>query len=405
MATNRNRLLPRLLATCLLIVSAATVLVAPNIAISADSRATNVSDHLRTGFALTGRHAQIECQECHVGGTFKGTPRLCALCHVQGSRTAATFKPVNHAATNQPCEVCHTSTVTWAGARFQHIGIAPGSCMSCHNGTTASSKPARHPVTTASCDTCHRTTAWLPAAFNHAGVAPGSCITCHNGTTATGKTANHVITTASCDTCHRTTAWLPASFSHATVAPGSCITCHNGTTATGKPTNHVATSASCDTCHRTTAWIPATFSHTAVAPGSCGTCHNGTTATGKSATHFVTARSCDACHTTTAWIPARHTHLSAAYKPHNAGVTCRGCHTTNNEVISWSFAAYAPDCAGCHANRFKPDPHKKTETPTTTFYTVAELKNCAGSCHIYNGTTGAITRTRNSQHRSTDGGF
>jgi hypothetical protein len=36
---------------------------------------------------------------------------------------------------------------------------------------------------------------------------------------------------------------------------------------------------------------------------------------------------------------------------------------------------------------------------------VDELKNCAGSCHTYNGTTGAITKTRNSHHRSTDGGF
>jgi len=328
-------------------------------AVAADSRATSVSDHLRTGFALLGRHAQIECQECHVQGVFKGTPRQCQLCHTQGSRTATTFKPVNHVITTQPCELCHVSTVTWTGARFQHVGVAPGSCMTCHNGSTASGKPSNHPITTASCDSCHRTTAWLPAGFNHLGVVPGTCISCHNGSTATGKPSNHIVTSASCDACHRTTAWIPASFSHTTVAPGTCITCHNGTTATGK-----------------------------------------------SGTHFITTRSCDGCHTTTAWTPIRYTHLSSAYSAHNAGVTCTGCHKTNNEVISWQYGAYAPYCAGCHAGRYKQDSHKKTESPTTVFYTVEELKNCAGSCHLYtNNTFTTIKTTRNSKHRSTDGGF
>jgi hypothetical protein len=122
---------------------------------------------------------------------------------------------------------------------------------------------------------------------------------------------------------------------------------------------------------------------------------------------MVTARSCDSCHTTTSWTTGvRYTHLSPAFKPHNAGVTCRGCHTTNSETISWQYGAYAPDCAGCHAGRYKQDSHKKTESPTTVFYTVAELKNCAGSCHLYtNNTFTTIKTTRNSKHRSTDGGF
>jgi hypothetical protein len=166
------------------------------------------------------------------------------------------------------------------------------------------------------------------------------------------------------------------------------------------------TTAACDTCHRTTAWIPATFSHTGVAPGSCATCHNGSTATGKSGTHFITTRACDACHTTTAWTPVRYTHTSPSYSTHNSGVTCRGCHAGNNEVIAWKFGAYSGFCAGCHAGVFKPDSHKKTTSPTTILYTVAELKNCAGSCHEYtNNTFTTIKTTRSSKHRSTDGGF
>jgi len=328
--------------------------------VTAAERSSTSFNHLTTGFPLTGAHAQAECQTCHVRGVFKGTPRQCELCHTPGGRMASTAKSTNHVQTAQPCDQCHTSTVTWAGARFRHTAIVPGSCMTCHNNSVAQGKPANHMQTTSSCDTCHRTTAWIPASFNHASVTPGSCATCHNGSTATGKPARHLQTTAACDACHRTTAWIPATFSHATVTPGSCAACHNGSTATGKPGNHM-----------------------------------------------VTARSCDACHTTSPpWTNVRYTHTSPNYKTHNSGVDCKGCHTTNNEVIAWKFGAYVPDCAACHAGDFKADSHKKTENPTTIRYTVAELKDCAGSCHMYTDNTfSTILKSRSGKHRSTDGGF
>ena len=315
-------------------------------------------DHARTGFLLSGAHQRLPCESCHVQGVFRGTPRECAGCHLPGNRFGATARPARHIPTAQPCEACHR-TALWSPALFSHATVTPGSCASCHNNSLLQGKPARHVLTSASCDSCHRTTAWIPAGFNHAGVAPGSCITCHNGSTAAGKPANHVMTTAACDSCHRTTAWLPASFSHASVAPGSCVSCHNGTSATGKPSGH-----------------------------------------------FVTTRSCDACHRTTAWTPTlAYSHASPAYRPHAAGVTCAACHTTNNEVIAWKFAAYKPDCAGCHADRFTPDAHKKVASPTV-LYTVGELRDCSGACHQYTDATfTTIARARSGQHRPTSGGF
>ncbi|MFO0733274.1 MAG: hypothetical protein U0361_20375 [Nitrospiraceae bacterium] len=286
---------------------------------------------------------------------------------------------------------------------MSHTGVTPGTCATCHNGTTARGKSATHVPTTASCDTCHRTTAWIPATFSHTGVTPGTCATCHNGSTAQGKSANHIPTSASCDTCHRTTGWTPATMSHAGVTPGTCATCHNGTTARGKSATHVPTTASCDTCHRTTAWIPATFSHTGVTPGTCATCHNGSTATGKSSGHFVTSQSCDACHRAgSGWTNVTtYSHKTAYYKQHRAGVTCNACHTSNNEVIAWRFGGYKPDCAGCHADRFKPDAHKKVDSPKI-LYNVVELKDCSGSCHIYTDSTFTrIRQSRSGQHRPT----
>jgi hypothetical protein len=277
---------------------------------SAAPGSTSNFDHIRTGFPLTGAHAQVDCQSCHLGGVFQGTPRQCALCHFQGSRRATTFKPANHVQTTQPCELCHTSTVTWSGARFMHTNVVPGGCMQCHNGGMATGKPPGHVQTTASCDTCHRTTAWIPATFNHANVVPGSCAQCHNGTTATGKPAGHVQTTDPCDRCHNTSTWAGATFSHAGVTPGTCNTCHTSGSggATVKPNSHIPTSNSCDACHNTTTFTTSTFNHTAaqgVIPGQCETCHNGAYtsqgAQGKPNDHPNTTLSCDSagCHNTT----------------------------------------------------------------------------------------------------------
>ncbi len=112
------------------------------------------------------------------------------------------------------------------------------------------------------------------------------------------------------------------------------------------------------------------------------------------------------CHRTTGWTPtSAYSHVSPFYKSHSSGVNCSSCHTTNNEVIAWKFAAYKPDCAGCHAGNFKPDEHKKVDSPRI-LYTVSELRNCAGSCHEYtNSTFTTVNKTRTGKHRSTDGGF
>ena len=268
-------------------------------------------NHIQTGFALSGAHRDVRCESCHVRGVFKGTPTHCAGCHTRGGPRSATILPADHIPTKQACNACHNTT-TFSGARFNHLGIAPG----------------------------------------------------------------------------------------------SCATCHNGSTSKGKPSGHIATTAACDSCHKTTAWLPASFSHSSVAPGTCSTCHNGSTATGKPSSHFVTSRACDACHTTTAWTPPKaYTHVSPFYKAHNSGVTCASCHTSNSEVIPWRFSAYKPDCAGCHASTFKPDAHKKVDSPRI-LYTVTELKNCSGSCHEYtNNTFTTIKQTRTGEHRSTGGDF
>ncbi|HVO90716.1 MAG TPA: cytochrome c3 family protein [Casimicrobiaceae bacterium] len=166
-------------------------------------------DHLATGFPLTGAHRNTRCEDCHVNGLFRGTPRACEGCHLPGARVTALSMSPTHLPTAQPCGTCH-DTVSFANTRFDHSSVQPGSCSTCHNGVTARGKPANHVPTNQSCDTCHRTTNWPTARFDHAQVTPGSCSTCHNGSSATGKPAQHLPTTQSCDACHQTNGWRPA---------------------------------------------------------------------------------------------------------------------------------------------------------------------------------------------------
>jgi len=118
------------------------------------------------------------------------------------------------------------------GITFDHQGVLPGQCKSCHNGVAAIGLSAKHLPVKTSCDVCHRTTAWRPAQFSHQGVAAGECAGCHNGALAAGKTGGHFLTARSCDTCHRVVSWLPATYAHVSPAyrpaPDKpfCISCH-----------------------------------------------------------------------------------------------------------------------------------------------------------------------------------
>ena len=276
--------------------------------------------------------------------------------------------------------------------------------------TTAPPHAARratHVPTTASCDTCHRTTGWTPATFSHTGVTPGTCATCHNGTTARGKTANHVPTTASCDTCHRTTGWTPATFSHTGVTPGSVRDLPQR--------HHRARQDRPATCRRRCPATPATapprgFRRRSPIPGSRrAPVRPATTAPrpGASRPHTSSRRSpaTRAIGRRAGRRSATYSHLSPGYKAHSAGLTCTSCHRNNNEVLAWPAPAYKPDCAGCHASTFRPGSHKKVDSPQI-LYTVAELRNCNGSCHEYTDSTfTTIRRSRTGQHRPTDGGF
>ncbi len=388
---------------------------------------TPAFDHLSTGFALQDAHARARCESCHQGGVLKGTPRDCVACHSTGRRlsTGNTVMPANHLPTRQACDSCH-NTASFAGARFRHIGVTPGTCTTCHNGAIAPGKTASHVPTTASCDSCHRSSAWLPAkAFDHAGVVPGSCQTCHNGSRASGKPASHVPTTAvpamataSCDSCHKggTRSWTGARVHPNFSISTSCSTCHSGAypDATGKPNNplHAGVTGNCESCHKSTSsWASARVDHSGFnAATNCASCHNGNTATGKPGTHIPTgAATCFSCHGTTGWTPTKWNHTQVP-----VAAQCASCHNGGYPPADGKPANHIPyaavpvtaaaNCDGCH----------KGSTSTWAngrVHTNFSISTSCATCHsgAYGGATGkpanpthaGVTGNCESCHKST----
>jgi Cytochrome c7 and related cytochrome c len=399
------------------------------------------------------------CESCHTTANWlvakaavdhTQVQGICSTCHVGTTKTAS-FNPVTpkgptHITTSNTCDLCHT-TVNWTATAVAHSDVT-GTCVSCHNGTKATGKltiSGKHITTSDNCVVCHATkdtkTKAAPAwKMTKAAMIPahtdvtGACFSCHNGTTNTlsfvpvsFKSAAHITTSNTCNLCHGVVAnWVATVVDHTQVT-GTCFSCHNGTKATGMTSIsglHFKTTTSCNACHLTkdtktklpAAWkiaSKAAFDHSQ-ATGTCVSCH-ATTAKPpaidvKSATHFITTQPCESCHTTTLWTTfLPYTHMSPTYVMHTAptGVvqtapeSCYSCHKQKNEKITFLSPSLVPDCAACHSDKYKPDPHTKFGN---TKYTAAELRDCTGACHIYSSsalTTITTNRPTNTKHRPT----
>lgn len=346
-------------------------------------------DHSRTGFLLRDVHTTLKCEQCHVDGIFKNTPRDCAGCHTIGSRVGATPQPVNHVQTTQPCDTCHTSPTNFLVRNYKHAGIS-GGCNTCHNGQSLGvvSKPANHFPTLLPCESCHTNTNTFQSwRMDHTGLA-SNCASCHSGqfVGVVSKPVNHIATTAPCETCHASTVtFLGATYNHVGVTTGSCDTCHNGSYpgVMAKSATHIPVPAGafCDNCHTQSntgnfsSFLGAVFhnSYTA-APGTCVSCHNGAyaaaNALGKPVNHIPATASCDTCHTN-----GNFTSFSGA-----------GFHT-----IAANNAAIAGACANCHSgsysgwtsvNGLSPSAKIATHIPTT-----AQCDSCHTATNTSNYTT------------------
>lgn len=101
-----------------------------------------VDAHRRTQFPLSGRHATLPCEECHVEKRDRGFTRAalaCTACH-SADAARASGRTLNHRALSTGCQECHVPT-SFSPARLpQHESCfplagsvhAPFRCSECH---------------------------------------------------------------------------------------------------------------------------------------------------------------------------------------------------------------------------------------------------------------------------------
>ncbi len=376
---------------------------------TSDWKKTSNFDHSRTRFALTGEHAKVACEKCHLPSGTDQKPKwaglnfeTCESCHRDPHR--GTF--------SARCDTCH-NTITWRSvsvvalnSRFDHSKTkfpllgrhTQITCSKCH-----ASGDFRRPIAFEKCSSCHRPD---PHSGQFAQRADGGeCSSCHTvegwkpaefGVTEHAKTAyplegKHAL--LQCAKCH-----IPAG--RATLFKikfARCTDCHRDAHA-GQFKNAPLLNR-CDLCHTVRGFRPSTFTlvqhqdtkfpllgaHIAVA---CGDCHKkGSDADlGDVAVFRFRDMSCTGCHLDPhrGQFAERMAHLGSDGKPlgclachrldswkdltkfdhsttkfallgtHRA-VACADCHKPPNleiNLIHVDFRLAPHDCEGCHA-----DPH------------------------------------------------
>jgi hypothetical protein len=374
----------------------------------------------------THRDTTEDCGWCHNTESFAdaifdhtGVVNNCQTCHgitATGKPLATLFyahmptNPDNPGMTSdQDCGDCHTPG-TFTTGTFDHVGVAAGSCTSCHDNRISVGKLLNHIPTTPDnqeCDDCHfTTTTFTCATFDHTSTDTSNCLACHDGNISIGKSFGHVITDLNCSSCHTVSNsfdTFAGTFVHdSNIVGGDCASCHNTGIATPKKVNHIPARAECSLCHsdmNTGGFISSTFL-TSVHPGitsGCEGCHTSRFIPNnpnviKAASHLPTTQDCDVCHTNNTFKPSIFNHT---------GITgnCESCHDGKGSNVAAGalgkaqatnpHPATTADCGSCHAigNNFQDG----------TFDHTGIVNNCA-SCHGDNPTSAPVGPGKNGGH-------
>ena len=366
------------------------------------------------GFALEGKHAQLNCEQCHTSAkipaaaraeikvkdlnhTFLGLGKECTSCHKdvhnaqlgdnctrchsqQAWKPAESFDhrrtqfPLTGLHQNVTCAKCHIAGAADATAKFK--GLAFARCENCHNDPHRGAFPeAKFPNT---CQACHSTAGWKANApsnlFNH----QTTNFPLH------GKHAELV-----CTQCHKDNDFKRA------VAHKLCSNCHEDVHKNQFATR--ATGADCSSCHSEVKFKPALFTkethqqsrfklegkHGAI---ECKGCH---LPEGKEAVYVLNKLLCGDCHAN----PHGQEFAAAPYSSR-----CEQCHTQerftpntygtgrhNQTKFALTGAHAAVLCGDCHKGLIQ-QPAMVTGLIAKSTNTVARNyhfgnQSCTG-CHV-----------------------
>ncbi len=358
-------------------------------------------DHNLTNFKLEGKHARLECLNCHkdsnvisetsrssstlpasirnlpVDKAFRFKAFKCVSCHVDFHKDSLGDK----------CENCHNSS-SWKSSQFDHdktdfslTGEHENiTCESCHINN-------QFKKTETQCKSCHL------AKEPHLGIFGKKCGDCHTSQQWKNDDYNHFKETGyklighhfqnngkklACINCH-SEKLNPAK---------KCLSCHQN-----EDVHQGSNGAKCADCHNQKSWKKTDFTHSQASTGfaltgahkteNCDSCHTPGTARKDLQTinaiglirscidchqavdpHFgKLGKDCSSCHQTKSWqksVRFNHDFTDFPLTGSHQLLVCESCH------LSSEFSEQSQKCQSCHS---KDDIHQKT------------LGNQCESCH------------------------
>lgn len=361
-------------------------------------------DHTQAGFTLKGKHASLQCRECHnpalirenllalnadkdLTRTYFGLDTTCLSCHTDQHRgqlgtncltchTNDHFKPVANFSHDRTrfvltgkhrqvdCSKCHPliadqSAATPASYR-KYTNLRYDNCTACHQDKHQSKFGL-------DCTRCHQTSGWhnvamadfdhrktdFPLVGLHAGL---KCEKCHQSGKMSGA-----IPHAQCTDCHSD---IHRGQFADRADGGKCTACHNEhgfSPPLFSVNDHAETefkltgahlAQPCIACHKLeTAADGGTFRVFKVAHEDCTSCH--ADPHGNQFADSAPVKECTTCHDNSDWHNLQFDHdRDTQYKLVGAhkNVTCTGCHKPtqigNSVVIRYRPVAHR--CEDCH---------------------------------------------------------
>lgn len=306
-------------------------------------------EHAKLGFKLEGRHAKLQCEECHKApDTYRGLDKNCLACHDD------TF----HGRLDKDCTKCH-SFEAFKPSTFKHkekdmaaqLAHLNTECNDCHvNGQfknqsqecLACHKDEHKGQVSQKCEDCHKP--------NHRSFDEASLAFDHNKKTDFKLEAKHALLT--CEECHRDGLYdlkhKQCTDCHQDEHKGEfdedCNVCHEQSGFEHSIFKHekpfyelqgAHKTLLCDECH--------TAQHYKNTPKNCVPCH------GDAHKGRMSTDDCSQCHTQNAFVPSTFKHE----KPHfgltgaHQRTACTECHQERN------FAPQDSTCNSCHHEEHK----------------------------------------------------
>jgi hypothetical protein len=336
-------------------------------------------DHTKTGYTLDGKHATVDCRQCHqakniqassrgflqglqknLSETYFGLSTQCATCH----------EDVHKGRFGTTCTNCH-NTSDWHNAKVQQEGFDHSktnypltgahrevACQKCHT-PGADGLPRYKGLPFATCSSCH--------ADPHKGEFKQDCTSCH--TTSTWKKSgfqsqfDHSKTAfpllgkhkdVNCVACHK------AADFKAPLQYKLCSNCHkdeHGGQFLKRPDG-----GKCESCHTVQGWKPSTYSKADHAR------------TGFPLVSPHAKVECEKCHK-----PAGERGEKTVYKLPYA--KCLDCHEDEHKG-QFSAAPWQNKCEKCHTGatwkhtNFTLALHQKTKYPLTGAHMAVACNDC-----------------------------